>query len=308
MNRLLSRLASHLAVFLLMVCMLMPMSGFAAQDQIIDKSVTILAAFGTSDPDAKKSFEAIEASYAAHGHETIIWSYSSNIIRKKLAAQSNGNAVVYSMQEALAKAHELGANKVLVQSLHVVPAEEFSKIERLIAADVALHPDRFDSIILGHPLLESAQDLDDTLDAIMAAVPADRTPQDAVVFMGHGNDRGPGDLVLRATADAIHAHDANAYLATVEGALGFEEHVLPALKASGVSHVYLMPFMIVAGDHAKNDMAGPEEDSWSSLIKAEGIEVTSILEGMGLNQGIQAIFLRHSADAADDFVTGSKTK
>ncbi len=291
----------RLASFLLICCMLMPMSGFAAQE----KSVTILAAFGTSEPEAKKSFEALEAAYAAHAHETIIWSYSSNIIRKKLAGEGK---TVYSMPEALAKAHELGASKVLVQSLHVVPAEEYAKIQRLIAADVALNPDRFDSVILGHPLLESVQDLEETIAAVMAAVPAERTAQDAVVFMGHGNDRGPGDLVLRATANALHANDTNTYLATVEGGLAFEEHVLPALKASGIKRVYLMPFMIVAGDHARNDMAGPEDDSWASLIKAEGMEVTSILEGMGLNAGIQAIFLRHSADAADDFVSGSKTK
>ncbi len=288
----------RLASFLLVCCLLLPTFAQA-------KTITILAAFGTSEPEAKKSFEAIEAAYTANGHDTILWSYSSNIIRKKLAGQGE---IIYSLPEALAKAHELGANDVLVQSLHVVPAEEFAKIERLIAADVALNPKRFDSVILGHPLLESAQDLDETIAAIMANVPASRTAQDAVVFMGHGNDRGPGDLVIRATASAIHDHDAKAYLATVEGALGFEEHVLPALKASGVKHVYLIPFMIVAGDHARNDMAGPEEDSWASLIKAEGMEVTSILEGMGLNQGIQAIFLRHSADAADDFVSGSKTK
>lgn len=287
--------------FLVLACMLLSVSAFDAYA----KSVTILAAFGTSEPEAKKSFEAIEAAYANNGHDTIIWSYSSNIIRKKLAGEGE---VIYSMPEALAKAHELGAKDVLVQSLHVVPAEEYAKIERLIAADVALNPKRFDSVILGHPLLESMQDLDETIAAIMAVVPADRKAEDAVVFMGHGNDRGPGDLVLRATANAIHEHDANAYLATVEGGLGFEEHVLPALKASGVKRVYLMPFMIVAGDHARNDMAGPEEDSWATMLSAEGMEVTSILEGMGLNSGIQAIFLRHSADAADDFVTNAKTK
>ena len=123
--------------------------------------------------------------------------------------------------------------------------------------------------------------------------------------MGHGNDRGPGDLTLAAAAAAFHKADPHVWLATVEGANSFD-NVLPELKASGAKRVWLQPFMIVAGDHANNDLAGPEEDSWASRIKAAGMTPMPNLKGLGQLKGIQDIFLSHTQNAVVDLANTKK--
>lgn len=289
---------SRILSLLLMCCLLMPLNAVAAE-----KAVTILAAFGTSDAEAEKALLAIGDAYKKN-NQPIIWTYSSNIIRAKLAKEGRP---VFSMSEALDKAASMGATNVLIQSLHVIPAEEFCKIERMVIENLIAKPGRFESVILGHSLLESGQDLQEVVDATFAAIPKERTAQEAVVLMGHGNNRGPGDLTLIAADNAFQKRDPLVHLASVEGVLTFND-VLPELVKAGVKRVWLMPFMIVAGDHAKNDMAGPEADSWASQIRAAGMEPISIVKGMGHNPAIQNIFLRHSANAADDLVTGKKNK
>ena len=99
-------------------------------------------------------------------------------------------------------------------------------------------------------------------------------------------------MTLAAAAAAFHKADPHVWLATVEGANSFD-NVLPELKASGAKRVWLQPFMIVAGDHANNDMAGDEEDSWKSVFEKEGFEVECVLKGLGQYPGIQRMFVAH---------------
>ena len=121
----------------------------------------------------------------------------------------------------------------------------------------------------------------------------------------YGVGIGPGDLTLAATAAAFHKADPHVWLATVEGSNSFD-NVLPKLKASGAKRVWLQPFMIVAGDHANNDLAGPEEDSWASRIKAAGMTPMPNLKGLGQLKGIQDIFLSHTQNAVVDLANTKK--
>ena len=123
--------------------------------------------------------------------------------------------------------------------------------------------------------------------------------------MGHGNDRGPGDLTLACVAMTMNARDPLMFLASVEGGNSFDK-VLPNLEKAGVKKVYLMPFMMVAGDHANNDLAGPEEDSWASMVKAKGMQVEAKLTGLGSIKGVQNVFLRHTKDTRDDLANSKK--
>lgn len=256
---------------------------------------TILVAFGTSQPGAEASLKAVEAAYARAG-DTIIWAYTSDKIRAKLHAQGRR---ILSVDEAMNRAAELGVRHLRIQSLHIAPAEEFNQLQRMIVRNLYRHPGRFSSVMLGHPLLESAQDMRETVAAVLASLPRERTARDAVLLMGHGNDRGPGDLVLQAAATAFQQADPLIWLATVEGA-GSIDHVLPRLREAGVRRVWLMPFMMVAGDHARNDLAGPEEDSWASRLRAAGMTPMPHLRGLGENPAIQRIFLRHTQAATDN--------
>lgn len=273
---------------------------FAQPQQIFAKELTVLAAFGTSDSEAQKSLNAVKSAYEKQG-DTVIWAYSSNIIRKKLNREKQ---VVYSVTKALDYARNNGYKDVKIQSLHVVPAEEYMKICRLISRYMERNAQNFDSVIMGHPLLSSYDDLKQTVRTVLNAVPKERTAQDAVILMGHGNDRGTGDLSLMAAADAFHKADSMVWLATVEGALAFE-NVLEELKKTQAKRVWLMPFMVVAGDHAKNDMAGKEDDAWKSVLQKNGYEVFAVLDGLGSLPGIQEIFLSHTRNSHDNIKDGT---
>ncbi len=264
------------------------------------KELTILAGFGTSDEEAAKSLAAIQSAYEKKG-STLIWAYSSNIIRKKLNKEKQ---VVYSITEALDYAGKNGFKDVKIQSLHVVPAEEYMKICRLISRYMEINGKNFNSVTMGHPLLSSKQDLDKTIQIVLSALPKERTANDAVILMGHGNDRGTGDLSLLAAACEFHKADPMSWLATVEGALAFE-NVLAELKQTKAKKVWLMPFMIVAGDHAKNDMAGNDEDSWKTILIKNGFEVHTVLDGLGSLAGIQEIFIEHTENSHDNIKDGT---
>ncbi len=262
-----------------------------------NKEGIILVAFGTTVDSAKISLDALDKAYATHG-KPVLWAYTSTIIRKKL---EKNDTPVFSVHEALDKAADLGWSAVRVQSLHVGVAEEFHKLDRMLVENITLHPNRFKSLILGHPLLESERDMEEAITAVIAELPKERQPTDAVLFMAHGNDRGPGDLMLYALDKAFQTQDPLMFVAAVEGSSTFEK-ALVKLKAQQVQRVWLQPFMIVAGDHAINDMAGPEDDSWTSQLKAAGIEVMPIIRGLGQQKGIQEIFLRHTKESTDEMI------
>lgn len=261
----------------------------------------LLVAFGTTIPESKVALDALEQAYTDQ-NKPVIWAYTSDIIRNKLARQGRP---VLSVMEAMDKAAAMGLTNVRVQSLHVGPAEEFHQLERILATYVTAKPNQFKTVLLGHPLLESERDMDEMIDALFAAFPTERKTDEAIVFMGHGNDRGPGDLMLYALGKGLQDKDPLTYLAAVEGSSSFDK-VLKQLKAKGVKRVWLQPVMIVAGDHAQNDMAGEDDDSWASQIRAAGMEPVPYLKGLGENKGIQAIFLRHTKDTKDDLVNSKK--
>lgn len=266
------------------------------------KTGTLLVAFGTSMESARPAIDDIEKAYKQRGDGPVLLAFTSDIIRAKLAKEGKP---VLSVNAAMNEMSAQGVTDLRIQSLHIAPAEEYSQLERMVVKNIATNPGKFKTAKVGYPLLVSKKDLDDVVAVVLASLPADRKSGDAVVLMGHGNDRGPGDLTLLATAEAFHKADPLVWLATVEGALGFGD-VLPEIKASGAKRVWLLPFMIVAGDHANNDLAGPEEDSWASLLKAEGMQPMPHLKGLGQLKGIQAIFLNHTDEAVVDLVNTKK--
>ena len=266
------------------------------------KTGTLLVAFGTSMESARPAIDDIEKAYKQRNDGPVLLAFTSDIIRAKLAKEGKP---VLSVNAAMNEMAAQGVTDLRIQSLHIAPAEEYSQLERMVVKNIATAPGKFTTVKVGYPLLVSKKDLDDVVKVVLASLPADRKSGDAVVLMGHGNDRGPGDLTLLATAEAFHKADSRVWLATVEGSLSFDD-VLPKLKASGAKRVWLQPFMIVAGDHANNDLAGPEEDSWASLIKAEGMQPMPNLKGLGQLKGIQAIFLNHTDEAVVDLANTKK--
>lgn len=266
------------------------------------KNGTLLVAFGTSMESARPAIDGIEQSYTQRKDGPVLLAFTSDIIRNKLAREGKP---VLSVNAAMHEMAKLGVTDLRIQSLHIAPAEEYSQLERMVVKNITKNPGMFKTVKVGYPLLVSEKDLDDVVKVVLASLPADRKPGDAVVLMGHGNDRGPGDLIMAAAAAAFHKADPHVWLATVEGANSFD-NVLPQLKASGAKRVFLQPFMIVAGDHANNDLAGPDEDSWASRIKAAGMRPVPHLKGLGQLQGIRDIFLSHTDNAVIDLANTKK--
>lgn len=262
-----------------------------------EKTGVLLVAFGTSVPEAKKAFDNIDAAYKkAFPGSPIVWAFTSQIIRKKLAAEGER---VYSISEALDRLAKDGATVVRVQSLHVLAGQEFAEMARSVLLETKKYPDRFKAVYLGRPLLESREDANSVARALSSELADKRESGDAVALMGHGNAAGRGDLVLEGARAALKNADPAFHVASVEGARGFDEE-LAELKKSGAKTVLLAPFMVVAGDHARNDLAGEEDESWASRLKKAGFKVKTSLKGLGEMNPVVDIFIRHTRESKDN--------
>ena len=274
----------------------------------------LLVAFGTSVPEALASMKAVDAEFkAAFPGQPVVWAYTSQIIRKKIAAEghpvggiSDGLAQLAGQkgQPHLLLAKD-GVKVVRVQSLHVMAGEEFSALERAVLIDLQKNPGRFDSVFLGRPMLESKKDAQELIQAIREDVKSLRGKDAALVLMGHGQSHGRADLTFEGTRAVFHDADKRVFMATVEGARSVDD-LLVELKAAKVKKVVIEPLMLVAGDHAHNDLAGDEDDSWASKLKAAGFKVETNLKGLGQIAGARAILVRHAREAADDLTKEPK--
>lgn len=263
------------------------------------KEGVLLVAFGTSVPEAKKAFQTIEREYrAAFPGVPIVWAYTSQIIRKKLAAQG---VDVGSIGQGLDKLASLGVRTVRIQSLHMLAGEEFAALARSALVQAKKYAKQFDAVYLGRPLLESNEDAAAVGRAILLHMRPLRQKGDALVLMAHGQEHGRGDLALEGTRAILGRQDSSVFLATVEGSRGFEQ-MADDMKSKGLKKVWLMPFMVVAGDHARNDLAGDEADSWASRLRKDGYEVEANLRGLGELPEIGKIFIRHTKSSKDDLM------
>ncbi|MEG1610605.1 MAG: sirohydrochlorin cobaltochelatase [Bilophila sp.] len=278
-----------------LLCCLLALGGSALATK---HDPVLLVAFGTSETSALTAYSAVAASFTKNGMAPV-WAYTSDIIRRKMA---KAGTHLFSIDEGMDALTQKGVKKLRVQSLHIVAGEEFSQMERSVLMHLERKPGQFEEVLIGRPLLESERDLEDVVNAVLAEFPKERTATDAILLMGHGNHSGRGDLVLDAARAAFHKRDPLVYLVTVEGP-GNVDAVLADLKKNGIKRVWLQPFMLVAGDHAKNDLAGAEPDSLASRLKNAGMEVVPHLKGLGELAGVRAVFLRHAAETQDNIVT-----
>ncbi|CAA6691570.1 MULTISPECIES: sirohydrochlorin cobaltochelatase [unclassified Lentimonas] len=255
----------------------------------------LLASFGTSDPAGRAAYAKIEDTVRERWpNSPIYWAYTSDFIR----AKSLRNGVeLDSPSVALSKMSDAGIKRVVVQSLHIIAGQEYEEITYAIHAYQGSHR-AFDSVEIGMPLLASNADVLACSQLMITEADTIRKTGSALLFMGHGSRHHPADLTYTATAAVLRDLDPQAYLATVESPAGFEK-ILNQFKADQTKSVTLVPFMSVAGDHAKNDLAGDEPDSWKSQLEAAGIECDVLLRGMGEFDGIIDIWIEHLANAVE---------
>lgn len=273
------------------VCVFM-LAGFApaGHGKKKEKKVGILlVAFGSSVQSAQVSFENIDAKVKeTYKDIPVKWAYTSHIIRKKLAKQGKQ---IDSAEVALAKMADEGFTHVAVQSLHTIGGAEYHDLRRVVGSFKMMGG--FKNIILGYPLLSTQEDMERVVEGILATIPAERKKDEAVVLMGHGTHH-PANAFYGALMFRLQLKDPNVYLGTVEGFPDLDT-VQTMMKKNNVKKAYLMPFMSVAGDHAKNDMAGDEDDSWKSIISKTGVECVPILKGTAEYEQFVQIWVDHLA-------------
>lgn len=237
------------------------------------KTGILLVTFGSSEASAQISFDNIDKKVQETYPEIPVkWAYSSHIIRKKLAKQGK---MLDSPEVALAKMADQGFTHVAVQSLHTIAGAEYHDVRRVVGAFQEMG--KFESIILGYPLLATQDDMARAARAILATIPKERKKNEAVVLMGHGTHH-PANAFYAALMFQVQLQDPNIFIGTVEGYPEIDT-ITALLKKKSIEKVYLMPFMSVAGDHAKNDMAGNAKDSWKTILTREGFECVPILKG-----------------------------
>ena len=260
------------------------------------KKGILLVAFGTSEASAKVSFQNIEAKVKeAFPGVDVVWAYTSHIIRHKLARQGE---MILSPAQALAKMMDEGYTHVAVQSLHTIPGEEYHDLTMTVNGFRAM-PGGFDRLILGFPMLGAQDTVAKAVDAVIATIPKARKANEAVVLMGHGTHH-PGNIYYSAMNWQLQQKDPNIIMGTVEGYPDLGD-VIAWLKEKKTGRVWLMPFMSVAGDHAKNDMAGDEEDSWKSQLTKEGFSCQTVLKGTAEYDAFVDIWVGQLAKAMGHF-------
>ena len=266
------KLLSSVVVLALVLCAFTAYAGHGDAKPV--KKGILLVAFGTSEESAKVSFTNIgeEVSKAFPGID-VRWAYTSHIIRHKLAKQGT---VILSPAESLAKMMDEGYTHVAVQSLHTIPGEEYHALVQTVNGFRAM-PDGFERVALGYPMLGAQGSVAKAVDAILATIPKARKANEAVVLMGHGTHH-PGNIYYSALNWQLQQKDSKIIMGTVEGYPELAD-VIAYLKENKIKKVWIMPFMSVAGDHAKNDMAGDEDDSWKSQLSKAGFQCETVLKG-----------------------------
>lgn len=252
------------------------------------KKAILLVTFGTSHPEGQKSFDLVDAAYRkAFPDYQISWAYTAKFIRDKLAKKGKS---LPSPEEAMARLMAQGHAHVLVQSLHVIPGAEWHDLVKVAGGFRAMSAGFYP--LLGTPLLATGQDVATVARALLARLPASRTKGEAVVYMGHGSHHG-GGMAYQALTYELGRRDPLAFMGTVEGQPSLED-VMAQLKARKVKKVYLVPFMTVVGDHVKNDMVGPEADSWLSILKKAGFMCEPVMEAITQNPAVLKLWLDHT--------------
>lgn len=287
----------------------------------------VIAAFGTTVVEALPGILNIRDRIVKQYPNTEVRiAFTSNMIRviwhkrqhdaefaKKNPAVPQDILGAQGVLATIANLQDEGFTTILVQPTHVNLGEEYLDLVSYVQGLASIRTIKeknqpFQQLVIGRPALGAMGDkhpypLDIELvaKALAADVAQAAKSGSALVYMGHGNDFFPSGGSYLQFADTMKRLNpqVKTYIATVEG-FPTLDHVIAQLKAAKVEKVLLKPFMTVAGDHAQNDMAGNEADSWKSILTREGFAVTPVLQGLGEMDSFADVFVHHLADLASD--------
>ena len=270
-----------------------------ALQNLPNKDAIVVMSFGTTFKDTRaKTIDAtVDAIKAAHPNTKVITAFTSHIIRDRI--QQKEGITYPTPEEALAELKKDGYTRVALASLDVIPGMEYN----YDAAVYNLYKDNFKKMTLGTSLMywmgqeNQTDQVIETLKAVQSQFPK-LGKEDGLLIMAHGTP-DPSNAYYSVIQDRIHTLGMkNVFIYTVEGTPNLEQ-VIPQLKLHGIKHVTLMPFMMVAGDHANNDMAVAEPESHKSILEKEGFKVDTYIHGLGENPNIRNLFVERANESWD---------
>ncbi len=266
---------------------------------LADKDAIVVMTFGTTFAEnrAKTIDATIEGIKAAHPGVKVVTAYTSHIIIDRVAA--NEGIKYPTPEEALAQLKAEGYTRVALTTLDIIPGMEYNYKLGVFNS----YKQDFKKMTIGTPLMywqgqeEQADDVTEVLEAFATQFPKTKKGE-GIVMMAHGtpNIANAYYAVIQEKLQEL-GYD-NVFIETVEGWPSMET-IIPKLKAKKIKKVTIMPFMMVAGDHANNDMAGSEEDSHKSILEKEGIKVEAYIHGLGENEAVRNVFVERANAAWD---------
>ena len=262
-----------------------------------NKDAILIMSFGTTFPETRaKTIEAtVKQIQAAHPDTKVVLAFTSHIIIDRVKA--NEGITIPTPEQALEQLKAEGYNRVALTSLDIIPGIEY----KYKTAVFDVYKTQFKKMTIGTPLMywmgqeNQRDDVETTMKALDSQLPQ-LGKDDAVLIMAHGTP-DPANAYYAVMQDRLNdLYNGKVLIYTVEGHPNLE-NVIAQLKADNVKNVTMMPFMMVAGDHATNDMAGDEEDSHKSILIKEGFNVKTYLHGLGENENIRQLFVDRADEA-----------
>lgn len=271
----------------------------AEMKDLANKDAIVVMSFGTTYTDSRKAAidKTVADIQAAHPDTKVVLAFTSHIIVDRI--QQKEGIKIPTPEEALAALKDEGYTRVALTTLDIIPGMEY-------AYDTAIfdfYKHQFKKMTLGTTLMywmgqeKQHDDVTEALTAMKSEFPK-LSKRDAVLLMDHGTPHPSNAYYSVMQARLKEMGLDNAYIYTVEGWPSLET-VIPELKAKGIKNVTLIPMMMVAGDHANNDMAGSDPDSHKSILEKEGFHVSAYIHGLGENENVRKLFVERANEAWD---------
>lgn len=266
------------------------------QDDIGENEILVVS-FGTSFNDSRvATIGGIEkAIAAAYPDWSVRRAFTSDIIINHV--KERDGEIIDTVEEALARARDNGVKNLVVQPTHLMAGNEYDELMSVLSK----YTENFESIKVGQPLLTSDDDKSKVADELIAFADQYTAAGDtAVCFMGHGTSHASNAIYAEMQQVFTDKGAADIYVGTVEATPSIDDVLAAVQENDAYKKVVLRDMMVVAGDHANNDMADPEDpESWYSTFAAAGYEVEPVLEGLGQIPAIQQIYVEHVQAAID---------
>ncbi|GHV29510.1 hypothetical protein AGMMS4952_15320 [Spirochaetia bacterium] len=256
------------------------------------KPVILVVSFGTSFKESRDAAiggieRAIAAAYPAY---EVRRAFTSQIIINHI--KKDGDGEIDNVEAAFKRLIKDGVKELIIQPTHIMNGEEYDEL----ITQAKPFESKFTSVKYGKPLLSSDTDYDELITVLTGVTASYNDGGTAIIFMGHGAGHETNATYARLVGLFKSKGIPNYYIGTIEAEPALDE-IIADIAKTDVKKVVLEPLMIVAGDHANNDMAGDEEDSWKSILSARGYSVTPVLKGLGQFPEVQAMFVRHAGEA-----------